>query len=95
AGHDYFLQFTDARPDTGGLSGATPSEAMTWGKVDPDKLPDSVTCYVDSTIALPLLTAYALTRCEKRASKRLFDKFPELTQRLAEGYARTMAERAE
>ena len=62
AGHDYFLQFTDARPDTGGLSGATPSEAMTWGKVDPDKLPDSVTCYVDSTIALPLLTAYSLTR---------------------------------
>ena len=35
---------------------------MTWGKVDPDKLPDTVTCYVDSTIALPLLTAYALTR---------------------------------
>ena len=32
---------------------------MTWGKVDPDKLPDSVTCYTDSTIALPLLTAYA------------------------------------
>ncbi len=22
AGHDYFLQFTDARPDTGGLSAA-------------------------------------------------------------------------
>src|SRR5712691_2834142 len=35
SGHDYFLQITDARPDTGGLSGATPSEAMTWGKVDP------------------------------------------------------------
>ena len=27
-GHDYFLQVTDARPDTGGLSGATPSEAV-------------------------------------------------------------------
>jgi deoxyhypusine synthase len=48
AGHDYFLQVTDARPDTGGLSGATPQEAMTWGKVDPDMLPDTVTCYVDS-----------------------------------------------
>src|SRR5262245_41472287 len=45
AGHDYFLQVTDARPDTGGLSGATPSEAMTWGKVDPNQLPDTVTCY--------------------------------------------------
>lgn len=95
AGHDYFLQFTDARPDTGGLSGATPSEAMTWGKVDPDKLPDSVTCYVDSTIALPLLTAYALTRLPKRPPKRLFDKFPELTRRLEEGYALTRAKRAE
>jgi deoxyhypusine synthase len=25
-GHDYFLQVTDARPDTGGLSGATPEQ---------------------------------------------------------------------
>src|SRR3954454_3647433 len=84
-GHDYFVQITDARPDTGGLSGATPSEAMTWGKVDPEKLPDSVTCYIDSTAALPLLTAYSLTRCAKRPLKRLFDKFPELARRLEEG----------
>src|SRR6185369_4673786 len=34
-GHDYFLQITDARPDTGGLSGATPAEAVSWGKIDP------------------------------------------------------------
>ncbi|HSQ56729.1 MAG TPA: deoxyhypusine synthase, partial [Gemmata sp.] len=93
AGHDYFLQFTDARPDTGGLSGATPSEAMTWGKVDPDKLPDSVTCYVDSTVALPLITAYALTRHEKREPKRLIDRLPELTRGLEAGYARTREER--
>jgi deoxyhypusine synthase len=39
AGHDYFLQITDARPDTGGLSGATPGEAVSWGKVDPDGSP--------------------------------------------------------
>src|SRR6476661_7324599 len=61
-GHDYFLQVTDARPDTGGLSGATPQEAMTWGKVDPEQLPDTVTCYLDSTVALPLMTAYALAK---------------------------------
>ena len=61
-GHDYFLQVTDARPDTGGLSGATPNEAVSWGKIDPDRLPDSVVCYVDSTVALPLITAYALAR---------------------------------
>ncbi|MCS7020907.1 MAG: deoxyhypusine synthase [Gemmataceae bacterium] len=95
AGHDYFLQFTDARPDTGGLSGATPSEAMTWGKVDPDKLPDSVTCYVDSTIALPLLAAYALARHPRRSPKRLMDRLPELTARLEKEYAAVRAQRAQ
>jgi deoxyhypusine synthase len=87
SGHDYFLQFTDARPDTGGLSGATPSEAMTWGKVDPDKLSDSVTCYVDSTVALPLLTAYALSRREKRKPKQLMERMTELMKQLSETYA--------
>ena len=48
--------------DTGGLSGATPAEAVTWGKVDPDRLPDAVVCYLDSTVALPLLTAYAMAK---------------------------------
>ena len=59
-GHDFFLQFTDARPDTGGLSGATPHEAVSWGKVDPNRLPDAVVCYADTTIALPLFTHAAL-----------------------------------
>ena len=58
-GHDYFLQMTDARPDTGGLSGATPAEAVSWGKIDPDQLPGTVVVYADNSIALPLLTAYA------------------------------------
>lgn len=95
AGHDYFLQFTDARPDTGGLSGATPSEAMTWGKVDPDKLPGTVTCYIDATAALPLLTAYALTRVKPRAHKRYMDKLPALAEKLAARYAEVRAERGE
>jgi deoxyhypusine synthase len=72
-GHDYFVQFTDARVDTGGLSGATPAEAVSWGKIDPEQLPDSVVCYVDSTIALPILTAYALAKRPSRQPKRLFD----------------------
>jgi deoxyhypusine synthase len=71
-GHDYFLQVTDARPDTGGLSGATPGEAVSWGKVDPDRLPDAVVCDLDSTVALPLITAYALARHEPRKQMRLF-----------------------
>jgi deoxyhypusine synthase len=73
-GHDYFLQVTDARPDTGGLSGATPAEAVSWGKIDPDRLPDAVVCYSDSTIALPLLTSYALANRRPRALKRLYDR---------------------
>jgi deoxyhypusine synthase len=93
AGHDYFLQFTDARPDTGGLSGATPSEAMTWGKVDPEKLPGTVTCYVDATVALPLLTAYALTRHEPRTLKRIMDRLPDLTRKLETEYAAVRQQR--
>ncbi len=77
-GHDYYLQFTDARPDTGGLSGATPAEAVTWGKVDPDKLPDAVVCYLDSTVALPLLTAYAMQKRKARNVKGLYHKRAEL-----------------
>lgn len=73
-GHDYFLQCTDARPDTGGLSGATPGEAVSWGKIDPDNLPDCVVCYCDSTITLPLITAYALSKAKPRKLKRLYDK---------------------
>ncbi len=86
SGHDYFLQITDARPDTGGLSGATPQEAMTWGKVDPHQLPDTVTCYLDSTVALPLLTVYALATRPRRPLRRLMDRLDELTRHLAEEY---------
>ena len=79
-GHDYFLQITDARPDTGGLSGATPAEAVSWGKIDPDRLPDAVVCYADSTIALPLLASYAFANRRPRALKRLYDRREELME---------------
>src|SRR5919106_1035631 len=88
-GHDYFLQVTDARPDTGGLSGATPGEAVSWGKVDPDRLPDAVVCYVDSTVALPLITAYALTRHEPREPKRLFEKREQFMNLLLAEYKKS------
>jgi deoxyhypusine synthase len=91
SGHDYFLQVTDARPDTGGLSGATPQEAMTWGKVDPSQLPDTVTCYLDSTVALPLLTAYAITKKGSRNPKRLMDRLEPLTHQLKEAYRQKLS----
>ena len=88
-GHDYFLQVTDARPDTGGLSGATPGEAVSWGKVDPDRLPDAVVCYVDSTVALPLITAYALARHMPRTPKRLYEHREEFMHLLLKEYRRS------
>src|SRR4029077_8281578 len=87
SGHDYFLQITDARPDTGGLSGATPQEAMTWGKVDPAQLPDSLICSLDSTVALPLLTAYSLAKHAPRKPRRLMDRLEELTRLIQKEYS--------
>ena len=85
-GHDYFLQFTDARPDTGGLSGATPSEAVSWGKIDPNQLPDAVVAYIDSTVALPLIAHYALARKAPRKLKRLYDRREAMMERLTSEY---------
>jgi deoxyhypusine synthase len=85
-GHDYFLQFTDARPDTGGLSGATPSEAVSWGKVDPSQLPDAIVCYLDSTVAAPILTHYALARRKPRKLKRLYDRRDEILAMVKKEY---------
>jgi deoxyhypusine synthase len=82
AGHDYFVQVTDARPDTGGLSGATPGEAVSWGKVDPEKLPGTVVVYGDSTLIAPLLAAYALTRHAPRPLRRLYDRREAMLGRL-------------
>src|SRR5512136_493033 len=85
-GQDYFFQVTDARPDTGGLSGATPSEAVSWGKVDPTRLPDAVVCYTDTTLAMPILTHYALARHERRKLRRLYDARPAMVKALAKEY---------
>jgi deoxyhypusine synthase len=87
SGHDFFLQFTDARPDTGGLSGATPAEAVSWGKVDPDALPDTIVCYLDSTVALPVLAAYALANHPPRPLKRLYDRREAMLAELGRQYA--------
>ena len=89
-GHDFFLQITDARPDTGGLSGATPSEAVSWGKVDPDRLPETVVAYVDTTIAMPILTSYALGKRRPRKLKRIYDRREALLDSLGREYARVL-----
>lgn len=90
-GHDFFLQLTDARPDTGGLSGATPGEAVSWGKIDPDMLPGTVVCYMDNTVSLPILTAYAKARVGKRPLKRLYDRREAMMARLMREYEAALA----
>ena len=65
---------------------ATPSEAVSWGKVDPEKLPDTIVCYCDSTIALPLLSAYALANHAPRKPKRLYEQRDRLFDNLVKEY---------
>jgi len=93
-GHDYFLQVTDARPDTGGLSGATPAEAVSWGKVDPDRLPDAVVAYLDSTIALPIITSYALGGRKPRPLKRLYDRRAAMLAALKSEYQTVLKQKS-
>ena len=92
-GHDYYLQLTDARPDTGGLSGATPAEAVSWGKVDPDQLPGTVVCYLDNTVGFPILAAYALAKRKPRPLKRLYEQRGEIMRQLTEAYLEAKADR--
>lgn len=70
-------------------SGATPAEAVSWGKIDPDQLPGTVVCYVDSTVALPLITAYALAKREPRKLKRLYNRREEMMNLLKSEYEKS------
>jgi len=85
-GQDFDINITDARPDTGGLSGAPPSEAASWGKIDPTKLEETVTAYLDVTVAFPIMTAYVLQATKRKKQKRLYDRGDELRQKLIESY---------
>ena len=59
-GNEFFIQITTDSVVWGGLSGATPAEAVSWGKVNPGVLPDTVVAYCDSTIAFPIFCEYAI-----------------------------------
>ena len=85
-GQDYDINITDARPDTGGLSGAPPSEAASWGKIDPTKLDETVTAYLDVTVAVPLMVAYVRQAAKPKKMKRLYDRGEELHQKLIKSY---------
>ncbi|MFA5863103.1 MAG: deoxyhypusine synthase [Phycisphaerae bacterium] len=86
-GQDYFTQITTDRPDVGGLSGATPSEAVSWGKIDPDHIDDTVVVYMDASIALPFMTSYILQTTPPKKLKRLYTRKDELYEKLKKAYA--------
>jgi deoxyhypusine synthase len=85
-GQDYDINITDARPDTGGLSGAPPSEAASWGKIDPTKLEETVTAYLDVTVAFPMMVAYTIQAAKPKKLKRLYDRGAELQEKLVKSY---------
>jgi deoxyhypusine synthase len=83
-GNDYFIQITTDQVVWGGLSGATPAEAVSWGKVNPGGLPDTAVCYADSTIAFPLFAEYAVgSTWNRRTRKELVHRRDELVADLA------------
>src|SRR4029079_7690564 len=81
AGHDYVIQLSTDAPHWGGLSGATPSEARSWGKVR-DAFVNNVVVYSCASITLPLLAQYVLVRNNPRPVKRLLHRLPRSTQEL-------------
>jgi deoxyhypusine synthase len=94
-GHDYFIQMTQDAPHWGGLSGATPSEAVSWGKIKPDLLNDTVVVYADTTLAFPLLAAYAVSRAAPRERRELYLRREQMLEDLRAAYhAHAGAEKA-
>ncbi len=93
-GNDYFIQITTDQVVWGGLSGATPAEAVSWGKVNPGVLPDTVVAYVDSTIGFPLFCEYAVgSPLGRRSHRRLMRRRDELVAALKREALRASQER--
>ncbi len=84
-GQDYIIQITDARPDTGGLSGATLQEGKSWGKVQ-NAHSGLVTVYTDATIAFPILALYVMSNHVPRKPRRLYEKLGTFYDKLATDY---------
>jgi deoxyhypusine synthase len=76
-GHDYFLQLTTDSPQWGGLSGATPSEAKSWGKVR-DAHRNNVVVYSCASLTFPLIAQYVLSRCRPRPLRRIHRQLDDL-----------------
>jgi deoxyhypusine synthase len=78
-GHDYFLQLTTDSPHWGGLSGATPGEARSWGKLK-DAYTNNVVVYSCASISFPIIAQYVLTRVKPRPQRKLYQRLGEMTE---------------
>jgi hypothetical protein len=68
---------------------------VSWGKVNPGVLPDTVVAYCDSTIAFPLFCEYAVgSRNGTRKRKELFHKRADLVADLRRQGKAAQAKRA-
>ncbi|MCK4851355.1 MAG: deoxyhypusine synthase family protein, partial [Phycisphaerae bacterium] len=82
-GHDYFIQLTTDSPQWGGLSGATPQEARSWGKLKDANI-NNVVVYSCASITFPILCQYVLAANEPRKHRRLYSQLDELVSELSE-----------
>ncbi len=90
-GENYVIQVTVDRPDVGGLSGATINEGKSWGKI-PKAGEGNVVPYLDATVGVPIIFAYALENCKPRKLKWLGGKIPEMTRELIEAAVKEIKE---
>jgi deoxyhypusine synthase len=63
--HNYAIQITLDRPESGGLSGATLEEAISWGKLT--RKSKFACVYSDSTIVFPVIVAAVRERLSSKA----------------------------
>lgn len=80
-GHDYMIQLTTDSPHWGGLSGATPQEARSWGKIR-DAGQDNVVVYSCASLTFPLLAQYLMERNIPRQHRRLYPKLDGMVDRM-------------
>lgn len=88
-GENYVIQVTVDRPDTGGLSGATINEGKSWGKI-PKAGEGNVIPYLDATVGVPIIFAYAIENCKPRKLKKLGDRLPNITRELIKAARQNM-----
>ncbi|HEY9387674.1 MAG TPA: deoxyhypusine synthase [Nitrososphaeraceae archaeon] len=92
-GQDYLIQLTDARADTGGLSGATLQEGKSWGKIRTAHA-GNVIVYGDSSVYFPLLCSYALSKCRRRKTKQIFTKKSQWMREMKDLYLKKKKRRS-